>query len=114
MSQLDSIINTIQSLNAAEKAALISKLQDVSAAESKAAVQKNRIAAVRAAANDPKLAHCFKGAKRGLDRLGLSIDRLCASDDALGDLNKAMTANNWSFSERVQTKTLLAEIGVIA
>jgi hypothetical protein len=50
---LDSIINAIQSLNAAEKASLLTKLQDVSASESKASLEKRRISAIRAAANDP-------------------------------------------------------------
>jgi hypothetical protein len=110
---IDTIISAIQTLNAADKTALVAKLQDVSATESKVAVQKNRIAAVRAAANDPKKAHAFKGALRGLSRLNVALEDLCASATPLADLNKALDSASLGFSERITIKTCLHECGVI-
>lgn len=74
----DQIIQAIQALAHSEKIALLAKLQDISAAESKVSVEKHRLAAIRAAQNDPARQVAFKSSLRGLNRLGLSLDRLAA------------------------------------
>lgn len=113
MSNIDSIINAIQTLSDAEKATFLTKLQDVSAGASKEAVEKRRVAAIRAAANDPDRSVAFKSSLRGLRRLGLSLEELSASADGIGDLNRAMDKSGWQTFERIQLKTSLASIGAI-
>jgi hypothetical protein len=113
MSSTNDLINAIQGLNAADRGLLLSRLQDVSASEMKASVEKHRIASIRAASNDPARAVAFKSSLRGLSRLAMDLDRLAASADGLGDLNRAMDANKWQFNERIQLKTSLAAIGAI-
>jgi hypothetical protein len=53
------------------------------------------------------------GSLKALARLGLTLERLAASADGLGELNAAMDASKWSFTERVTLKTSLAGIGAI-
>jgi hypothetical protein len=113
MSNIDHIIQSIQALHAADRAALLTKLQDVSASESKASLEKHRLSALRAAANDPARAVAFKSALKGLARLDLTVERLAASASGLAELNKAMDEAGWQMYERVQLKTSLAGIGLI-
>jgi hypothetical protein len=110
---IDNIINAVQALNVADRETLVARLQTVTAAETKAAVEKRRLASIRAAQSNPNLQVAFKSSLRGLARLGLELDRLVASADGLGDVNRAMDAAGWVMSERIQLKTSLAGIGVL-
>lgn len=113
MMSTNDLVNAIQNLNAADRALLLTRLQDVGASEMKASGEKFRLASIRAAANDPARAVAFKSSMRGLRRLGLDLDRLCAAADPLTELNSALDKAKWSFTERVELKTSLAGIGAI-
>jgi hypothetical protein len=108
----EQIAAAIDQLDAAGRAKLMEKLNAAKIGDLKAATDKSRFDRLNAAAVDPKFAVAFKTALRGLARLGLELESVAAAGD-VNALNKAMDENKWSPQERMQLKTILANIGAL-
>jgi hypothetical protein len=107
------VAKAIEALSASDRAALLQKLSAAKLDDLKAAADNSRLARLNACAQDEKYAVAFKTALRGLRRLGLDIEKIAAAGDTTA-LDKAMTEQRWSIEERIQLKTVLANIGGIS
>jgi hypothetical protein len=99
-------------LGAADRQRLIEKLSAAKISDLKASADKARFDRLNAAASDPKFAVAFRTALRQLARLGLELEAVATSGDCKA-LNEAMDRNKWASDERMQLKTVLANIGAI-
>jgi hypothetical protein len=109
---LEKVAAAIEQLSASDRAKLVDKLSASKINDLKAAADKARFDRLNAAATDERYAVAFKTALRGLSRLGLELEAVAAAGDVKA-LNKAMDDNKWSSEERMQLKTILANIGAI-
>jgi hypothetical protein len=109
---LEQLAAAIDMLSAADRQKLIDKINATKINDLKAAADKARFDRLNAAATDPKFAVAFRTAMRQLARLGLELEAVAAAGDVKA-LNKAMDDNKWSSEERMQLKTVLANVGVI-
>ena len=107
---------TTSNLTLDEKKSLLASLErDVQAAADKTNGPKQRLASVKAAAlsKDERVSESFKIAVRGLQRLGLEIDTICASGD-ISTINAAMRALKWTVVQRIMLKNALNIIGALS
>jgi hypothetical protein len=113
-SKLSDLKAVTADLSLAEKRALLESLTDDIQA---AAVDgpKKRLAAVSAAATstNQRTKEAYKHAVKGLQRLGLAIDAICASGD-VSQLDTKMKELKWNSEQRIGLKTALAIVGAIA
>jgi hypothetical protein len=79
------------------------------------ATSASRLASVKASAasTDPKKRDAYLFAKKGVERLGFSLDSIAAGGGS-GDLDKRMSELKWTNEQRIQLKTALASCGAIA
>jgi hypothetical protein len=75
----------------------------------------SRMASVKASAasTDPKKRDAYLFAKKGVERLGFSLDSIAAGGGT-GDLDKRMSELKWTNEQRIALKTSLAQIGAIS
>jgi hypothetical protein len=75
----------------------------------------SRMASVKASAasTDPKKREAYLFAKRGVERLGFSLDSV-AEAGGVRALDQAMTEKKWSTQERIALKSALHHVGAIA
>jgi 4'-phosphopantetheinyl transferase EntD len=79
----------------------------------KAAAQHRRLDRALASARDDNMQVAMKVALRGLRRVGLDIEKLAAAADPLSVINEAMDKAKLNPGERMQLKTVLANVGAI-
>jgi hypothetical protein len=109
---LEKVAAAIEQLSASDRAKLLDKLGTTKINDLKAAADKARFDRLNAAATDPRYEVALRTALRGLSRLGLELEAVAAAGDTKA-LDKAMTEAKWSQQERVQLKTVLANVGAI-
>jgi hypothetical protein len=87
----------------------------INAAATKTTTARERIANMSAAAisTNPKTKAAYDFAKRGVERLGFSLDQV-ATAGAVRDLDKRMSELKWDTEQRIALKTALAACGAIA
>jgi hypothetical protein len=107
---VDDIALAIDKLEPADRIQLSERLAAHKVADVKAAADTKRLERLRAAARDRSVP--FVTAVRSLQRLGLDIEAVAEKAD-IKAVEAAMTEQNWPNFERVQLKTVLANIGVI-
>jgi hypothetical protein len=75
----------------------------------------SRMASIKAAAisANPKTKAAYDFAKKGVERLGFSLDAV-AEAGGVRELDKAMAEKRWTNEQRIQLKTALANCGAIA
>lgn len=107
---VDEIMLAIDKLDAADRLKLTEKLSAKKLDDIKAAADTKRMAKLKAAAQERSVP--FMTALRSLHRLGLDIEAVAAKAD-IAAVEAAMTQQNWPPFDRVQLKTVLANIGAI-
>jgi hypothetical protein len=110
---LDTLVDTIKSLNDSDRRQLIERMNATSMADQKAAAQHRRLDRVLASARDDNMKVAMKVALRGLRRVGLDIEKLAAASDPLSVINAAMDKAKLNLGERMQLKTVVANVGAI-
>jgi hypothetical protein len=113
MSPIDKLTDAINALSDKDRAALDERLNARKILDMKAVAQNKRIDRVLASARDEKMQVAMKVALRGLRRVGLDIEKLAAAADPLSVINEAFDRAKFSASERMQLKTVLANIGCL-
>jgi hypothetical protein len=107
------LVAEINALSDKDRSALAERLNASKVSDMKATAQKTRLDRVLASARNENLKVAFQAALRGLRRVGLEIEKVAASADGLAMVNDAMTKANFSTGERLQLKTVLANIGAL-
>jgi hypothetical protein len=87
----------------------------INAAATNTSTSASRLSNLKAAASatDPKLKVAYEHARRGVLRLGFSLDQI-AEAGGVRQLDAAMTEKRWNNEERIALKSALAAISVIA
>jgi hypothetical protein len=88
---------------------------NINAAAAKTTTARERLANISAAvvSTDPKKREAYAFAKRGVERLGFSLDSI-AEAGGVRALDQAMTEKKWSTQERIALKSALHHVGAIA
>ena len=75
----------------------------------------SRLASVKASAasTNPKTKAAYDFAKKGVERLGFSLDQVAAAC-GVRELDKVMSEKRWPNEQRIALKSALAAIGSIA
>jgi hypothetical protein len=107
---VDDIMLAIDRLDAADRVKISERLAAKKMDDLRAAADTKRLERLKAAARDRSVP--FITAIRSLQRVGLDIEAVAEKAD-IKAVEAAMTAHNWPNSDRVQLKTVLANIGVI-
>jgi hypothetical protein len=107
---LKDVLSAIDRLSAEDRVQLSEKLAARKMADIKAAADTKRLDRLRAAARDRSVP--FVTALRSLHRLGLDLEAVAEKVD-IKAVEAAMAEKKWPAFERVQLKTVLANIGVI-
>jgi hypothetical protein len=110
---LDTLVDSIKQLSDSERRELISRLDASAAKEHAATAQNKRLDRVLASARDDNMKVDMKVALRGLARIGLEIEKVTAAADRLAMVNDAMSKAKLNPGERMQLKTVLANVGAI-
>jgi hypothetical protein len=111
----DALEAAAPNMSLSELKPLVAALSEyVNAQSAKTDSKARRLAKIDASlrSDNPKDKINVKTALRGMQRLGLDLDTIAASADVKA-VEKAMTEQKWTDLERIQLKTVLANLGVI-
>jgi hypothetical protein len=112
ISNISDLVKEIEKLSASDRKTLLDKLSAAQINDVKAAADKQRLSRLDAAATDPKMSVAFATSVKTLARLGLDLEKVAAAGDTAA-LDRAMQEHRLSGAEKIQIKTVLANIGAI-